>query len=76
MNFHYNLGPRQHCAQQRVERFNESERRWNSLAGKRRLRRGLFGQLSPKVHEQLDLLDFAAACPPADCVGWFGEPQR
>ena len=57
-----------------VQLFNNNERLWNSLEGKRRLRRRLFRRLSPKVHKQLELLDFAITCPPQDCVGWCEEP--
>ena len=64
----------QRRAQRLVELFNNNERLWNSLAGKRRLRRGLLSRLSPAMHKQLDLLDFATACPPQDCVGWFEDP--
>jgi hypothetical protein len=69
-----NLDPKQRRVQDLVDLFNQREQLWNSLAGKRCLRRRLFPKLSPKVHEQLDLLDFATACPPQDCVGWCEEP--
>jgi hypothetical protein len=57
-----------------VDLFNEREQLWDNLEAKRRLRRWLFRRLSPKVHKTLDLIDFAEACPPQDCVGWFKEP--
>jgi hypothetical protein len=38
-----------------------------------RLRRMLFPWLSKKQQKQLDLLDFAKARPPQDCVGRIEE---
>jgi len=39
------------------------------LKDNRRLRRRLCPDLSEKNHRQLDLLEYAAAQPPQDCVG-------
>jgi hypothetical protein len=74
MSLYYNFVPTQRRVQQLVELFNKNEQLWESLETQPRLRRRLFQRLSPKVRKQLDLLDFAMACPPQDCVGWFEEP--
>ena len=70
MNLYYNLFPEQRRVQRLVAVFNTDERLWESLKGKRRLRRELFPWLSKKRQMQLDLLDFAGAHQPHDCVGW------
>ena len=41
------------------------------LESKRRLRRRFLPRLSAKHQKQLDLLDFAAARAPQDCIGLF-----
>ena len=69
MNSDYNLPSKQRRVQQLVTLFNTDEQLWESLKGKRRLRRMLFPWLSKKQQKQLDLLDFAKARPPQDCVG-------
>jgi hypothetical protein len=69
MNIYYNLPSKQRRVQQLVTLFNTDEQLWESLKGKRRLRRTLFPWLSKKQQKQLDLLDFANARPPEDCVG-------
>jgi hypothetical protein len=58
----------------RVALFNSDEHRWESLDGKRRLRRRLFPCISIKRQKRLDLVDFAAARPPQDCVGITERP--
>ena len=68
-----NFGPEQRRVQDLVDSFNKRAQLWETLETKRRLRRRLFRRLSPKVHKALDLIDFAEACPPQDCVGWFKE---
>ena len=73
MNLYYNLPSKQRRVQRLVTLFNTDEQLWESLKGKRRLRRTLFPWLSKKQQEQLDLLDFAKACPPQDCVGRIEE---
>ena len=73
MNLYYNLPPKQRCVQQLVTLFNSDEQLWESLKSKRRLRRMLFPWLSKKQQKQLDLLDFAKARPPQDCVGRIEE---
>ncbi len=74
MNLYYNFPPGQRRVQQLVALFNADEELWESLEGKRRLRRRVFPRLSPKIRKQLDLLDFAKARPLQDCVGLFEEP--
>jgi hypothetical protein len=71
MNLYYNLPPEERRVQRLVTVFNKDEQVWESLEGKRRLRRKLFPSLSKKRQTQLDLLDFANARPPQDCVGWI-----
>ena len=73
MNPDYNLPSNQRRVQQLVTLFNTDEQLWESLKGKRRLRRMLFPWLSKKQQKQLDLLDFAKARPPQDCVGRIEE---
>jgi hypothetical protein len=73
MNLYYNLPSKQRRVQRLVTLFNTDEQLWESLKGKRRLRRTLLPWLSKKQQKQLDLLDFAKACPPQDCVGRIEE---
>ena len=63
------LPPQQHTVQRLVTQFNADERLWRSLAEKRGERRLRRPRLSAKRHRLLDLLEFAAARPPQDCVG-------
>lgn len=74
MNLFYSLPPEQRRVQQVVARFNADEQLWESLEGKRRLRRRLLPRVPAKRRKQLDQLDFATARPPQDCVGLFEEP--
>lgn len=74
MNLYYNLPPEQRRVQQLVAGFNTDEQLWESLVGKRRLRRKLFPRISTKLKKQLDLLDYAKTHPLQDCVGQFEEP--
>ena len=74
MNLYYNLSPEQRRVQQLVAGFNTDELLWERLEGNRRLRRRLSPRLSTKIRTQLDLLDFAKARPPQDCVGIFEKP--
>jgi hypothetical protein len=73
MNLYCNLPSKQRRVQQLVTLFNTDEQLWKSLESKRRLRRALFRWLSKKKQKQLDLLDFAKARPPQDCVGRIEE---
>jgi len=70
MNLYYNLPSKQRRVQRLVTLFNTDEQLWESLKGKRRLRRTLFPWLSKK---QQGLLDFAKTRPPQDCVGRIEE---
>ena len=76
MNLHYNLPSKQRRVQQLVTLFNTDEQLWESLKGKRRLRRMGFPWLSKKQQKQLDLLDFAKARLPQDCVGQIEERRN
>ena len=69
MNPYYNLPPEQRRVQQLVTQFNADEQLWRSLEGKRRLRRRLYPRISARFRKQFDLLDFAMAHQPQDCVG-------
>ena len=73
MNPYHNLSPEQRRLRQLVALFNADEQLWQSLEGKRRLRRGLCPCISTKLRKELDLLDFAKARPLQDCVGLFVE---
>lgn len=73
MNLYGNLDPEQRRVQRFVTLFNADEQRWESLKGKRRLRRALFPWLSKKLQKQLDLFDFAKARPPEDCLDSEGR---
>jgi hypothetical protein len=70
VNFNYNIPPKQRRIQQLVAQFNADEELWFSLESKRRRRRKLHPWMSAKLKRQLDLLDFARARPPQDCVGF------
>ena len=74
MNQCYSLPSEQRRVQRLVALFNKDEQLWESLEGKRRLRRTLFPGLSKKRHKQLGLPDFAKACQAQGCVGLFEEP--
>jgi hypothetical protein len=69
MNPYPNLPPSQRRTQRLVEQFNADERLWQSLAGKRKLRRKLHPKMAPKRRQKLDLLDFARLRRPQDCIG-------
>ena len=69
MKSYNNMPPEQRPAQRLVDRFNADEQLWQSLAWKRRLRRKLHPRMAAKQRELLDLLEFAKACPPQDCIG-------
>jgi hypothetical protein len=53
-----------------VAQFNVDEELWFSLESKRR-RRKLHPRMSAKLKRQLDLLEFARARPPQDCIGFW-----
>jgi hypothetical protein len=74
MNPYYNVSREQRHVWQIVARFNAEEQLWECLEGKCRLRRRLFPRVSAKRQKQLNLLDFATARPPQDCVGLFEAP--
>jgi len=70
MNSNYNLCPKQRRVQQLVTQFNADEQLWRSLEGKRHRRRKL-QLMFAKLRRQLDLLEFASARLPQDCVGFW-----
>ena len=74
MNPFYNLPPEQRTTQRLVEQYNADARLWKKLEPKRRARRKLLPGLSEKKLKKLDLLDFAKARPPQECVGQWTEP--
>jgi hypothetical protein len=46
------------------------------LESKRRRRRKLHPRMSAKLRRQLDMLEFAGARPPQDCIGfWEANPD-
>jgi len=69
MNPYYNLPPEQRAAQRFVDQFNADERLWKKLEPRRRARRKLLPFLSRKELKKRDLLEFATARPPRDCIG-------
>jgi hypothetical protein len=73
MNPFYNLPPGQRATQRLVELFNAEERLWKSLEPKRRARRKLRPRLPRQTLKKLDLMEFACARPPVECVGQWGE---
>ena len=75
MNPYYNLPPEQRMTQRLVDQFNADERLWKKLEPKRRARRKLRPRPSRKALKNLDLLDFAKARPPQDCVGQWNESE-
>jgi len=73
VNANYNISPKQRRIQQLVAQFNADEELWLSLESKRRRRRKLHPRITAKLKKQLDLLEFASARPPQDCVGFCGK---
>lgn len=73
MNPYYNLPPEQRMTQRLVDQFNADERLWKKLEPKRRARRKVRRRPSRKGLKKLDLLEFAKARPPQDCVGQWNE---
>ncbi len=69
MNPNYNLPPEQRPTQRLVEQFNADERLWKKLEPKRKLRHKLLRGLPKKKLNEMDLLEFAKARPPEDCIG-------
>ena len=64
-----NLPSHQHFTQRLADQFNADDRVWASLEPLRKLRRKLHPRMSIRQRKALDLLDFARAQPPKDCVG-------
>jgi hypothetical protein len=69
VNPFYNLPPEQRATQRLVEQFNADERLWKKLEPRRRARRKLLRFLSRKELKKRDLLEFATARSPRDCIG-------
>ena len=74
MNPHYNLPADQRFTQRIVDQFNADERLWEKLEPRRELRRKFHPRLSKKKLKRLDLLEFARARPPQECVGHCVKP--
>ena len=74
MNPYYNLPPEQRMTQRLVDQFNADERLWKKLEPKRRARSKVRPRPSRKGLKKLDLLEFAKARSPQDCVGQWNEP--
>jgi hypothetical protein len=71
MNLYGNLPRDQWRVRQLADQFNAEEQLWRSLRTRRRLRRKLLRHLSARHRKRLDLLEFAAARPLQDCMGFF-----
>ena len=67
-----NLPAGQQAAQILADQFNADERLWESLEPLRKLRRTLRPRMTARKRRKLDLLDFAKAQAPKDCVGHGG----
>jgi hypothetical protein len=76
VNTYVSLPLAQRRTQQMVDRFNAAEKLWHSLEAKRRSRRARHPEMPPEFHRQLDLLDFANAQLPQDCIGFVVEPNE
>jgi hypothetical protein len=57
-----------------VDQFNADEALWRKLEPSRRARRKERPWLSRKKLKKADLLEFANARPPQDCIGQWVEP--
>jgi hypothetical protein len=75
MNPYYNLPPEQRRTQRLADQFNADEKLWKKLGPKRRARRKLRPPRPRKQLKKIDLLEFAKARPPQDCIGEWIEPQ-
>jgi len=64
-----NLPASQQVVQVLADQFNADEQLWESLEPLRKLRRTLHPRMKARKHRGLDLLDFAKAQAPQDCVG-------
>jgi hypothetical protein len=67
---YFNLPSEQRKTQQIADQFNAAEELWRRLELKRLRRRELYPDLSPELQIQFDLLDFAIAQSPKDCIGF------
>lgn len=76
MNPYHNLPREQHATQRLVDQFNADERLWKALEPNRRARRKTRPKLSRKQAKVLDLLEFAKARPPQDCIGQRIQPWK
>jgi len=65
-----NLPVRQQAAQMLADQFNADERLWDSLEPLRERRRMRHPRMKARKRRALDLLDFAKAQAPKDCVGY------
>ena len=74
MNLYCNLPPEQRPTQRLADQFNADEALWRKLEPRRRARRKLRPRLSRNKPKKADLLEFAKARPPQDCVAQWVEP--
>jgi hypothetical protein len=71
---YFNILSTQRRAQHIAAQFNAAEELWRSLEVKRLRRREFCPDLSLDLQIQLDVLDFANAQFPQDCIGFLVEP--
>ena len=72
---YFSLPAAQRKTQQIADQFNAAEELWSRLAAKWLGRRELYSDLSPELQIQFDLLEFAMAQSPKDCIGFVVEPK-
>jgi hypothetical protein len=71
MNTYANLPLAQRRTQQIANEFNAAEELWQRVEAERLARRACYSKIPPELHQLLDLLDFATAQAPKDCIGFF-----
>lgn len=74
MKTYPNLPPEQRGGQRLADRFNADEQLWKSLEPRRRARQKGRPAICGREHKALDLLEFAQARPPQDCLGEEIQP--
>lgn len=65
-----NLPAGQQAVQMLADQFNADEQLWESLEPLRKLRQKLHPRMKARKRKELDLLDFAKAQAPKDCIGY------
>jgi len=74
ISLYCNLPSTRRRSQQIAHQFNAAEELWRSLEVKRLHRREFYPDIPPEFQIQLDLLDFANAQMPQDCIGFVVHP--